>query len=231
MMKLSDIHSHFIYGMDDGAQTRQEMEEMLDSAWADGVSALVATPHMTPGVYSFPEERFVRHFEQATAYCQSRGYAMKLYPGAEVLYTPALEQYLFNHRLPTLAGCSSYVLLEFAPAIHFAEISAAVELLERNGYIPILAHVERYKALVGSNIYRLKEGHSVLYQVNCNTVIQGDGFFRKIQVNKWFRDGLIDYVASDSHNCHSRKTRMTEAYSVLGNRYGDEYASRLVGRI
>ena len=64
-MKFSDIHSHFVYGMDDGAQTVQDMEAMLDAAVADGVGCLIATPHMTPGVHPFNEERFWRHLFEA----------------------------------------------------------------------------------------------------------------------------------------------------------------------
>ena len=227
-MKFSDIHSHFVYGMDDGAQTAQDMEAMLDAAVADGVGCLIATPHMTPGVHPFNEERFWRHLSEARAYCQIRGYSLRLYGGAEILYTPALEHYISSHALPTLAD-SQNVLLEFAPAIPFAEITAAVDLLERNGYVPILAHVERYKALSGLNIYRLKEQHSVLYQVNCSTVIDGEGLFKDMQLRRWFRDELIDYVASDSHNCQLRKTRMKIAFTILSKRFGVEYARRLVG--
>lgn len=228
MMKFSDIHSHFVYGMDDGAQTAQDMEAMLDAAVADGVGCLIATPHMTPGVHPFNEERFWRHLSEARAYCQIRGYSLRLYGGAEILYTPALEHYISRHDLPTLSN-SQNVLLEFASTIPFAEITAAVDLLERNGYVPILAHVERYKALSGLNIYRLKEQHSVLYQVNCSTVIDGEGLFKDMQLRRWFRDELIDYVASDSHNCRMRKTRMKSAFTILSKRFGVEYARRLVG--
>ena len=227
-MRFSDIHSHFVYGMDDGAQTAQEMEAMLDAAAADGVGRLIATPHMTPGVQPFHEERFWRHLLEARAYCQICRYSLNLYAGAEVLYTPALEHYMSSHALPTLAN-SQNVLLEFTPTIPFAEIAAAVDLLERNGYIPILAHVERYKALSGLNIYRLKEQSSALYQVNCSTVIDGEGLFKDMQLSRWFRDELIDYVASDSHNCQARKTRMKKAYTILSKRFGVEYARRLVG--
>ena len=227
-MKFSDIHSHFVYGMDDGAQTVQDMEAMLEATVADGVGCLIATPHMTPGVHPFHEERFWRHLSEARAYCQIRGYSLKLYGGAEILYTPALEHYISSHALPTLAN-SQNVLLEFASAIPFAEITAAVDLLERNAYVPILAHVERYKALSGLNIYRLKEQHSVLFQVNCSTVIDGEGLFKDMQLRRWFRDELIDYVASDSHNCQVRKTRMKNAYTILSKRFGVKYARRLVG--
>ena len=227
-MKFSDIHSHFVYGMDDGAQTVQDMEAMLDAAVADGVGCLIATPHMTPGVHPFNEERFWRHLFEARTYCQARGYSLNLYAGAEVLYTPALEHYMSRHALPTLAN-SQNVLLEFAPAISFTEIASAVDLLDRSGYVPILAHIERYKALSGLNIYRLKKQHSVLYQVNCSAVIDGEGLFKDMQLRRWFRDELIDHVASDSHNCRLRKTRMKSAFTILSKRFGVEYARRLVG--
>ena len=227
-MKFSDIHSHFVYGMDDGAQTAQDMEAMLDAAVADGVGCLIATPHITPGLHPFNEDRFWRHLLEARAYCQIRGYSLNLYAGAEVLYTPALEHYMSRHALPTLAN-SQKVLLEFAPAIPFAEITDAVDLLERNGYVPILAHIERYKALSGLNIYQLKEQHSVLYQVNCSAVIDGEGLFKDMQLRRWFRDELIDHVASDSHNCRLRKTRMKSAFTILSKRFGVEYARHLVG--
>lgn len=228
MMKFSDIHSHFVYGMDDGAQTVQDMKAMLDAAVADGVGCLIATPHMTPGIQPFNEERFWRHLLEARAYCRIREYSLNLYAGAEVLYTPALEHYMSSHALPTLAD-SQNVLLEFAPAIPFAEIASAVDLLERNAYVPVLAHVERYKALWGGNIYRLKEQHSVLYQVNCSAVIDGEGLFKDMQLRRWFRDELIDHVASDSHDCRLRKTRMKRAFTILSKRFGVEYARRLVG--
>ena len=227
-MKFSDIHSHFVYGMDDGAQTMQDMEAMLDAAVADGVGSLIATPHMAPGVQPFNEERFWRHLLEARAYCQIQGYSLQLYGGAEILYTPALEHYMSSHALPTLAN-SQKVLLEFVPTISFAEITAAVDLLERNGYVPILAHMERYKALSGLNIYRLKEQSSVRYQVNCSAVVDEEGLLKDMQLRKWFQDELIDYVASDSHNCRPCKAGMKNAFTILSKRFGAEYAKRLVG--
>ena len=51
MMGFTDLHSHFVYGVDDGARTRADMEAMLDAAYADGIVSMFATPHITP-VYS-----------------------------------------------------------------------------------------------------------------------------------------------------------------------------------
>ena len=227
MMKFADVHSHFVYGVDDGAKTQEEMKAMLDAAWQDDVTTLVATPHRTPGVHPFDEALFKRRLAEARDYCQIRSYAMNLWAGAEILYTPALEQYMTCHPLPTL-GSTRNVLIEFSPAISYSEIAAAVELLERNGYVPVLAHVERYKALTFSRLYRLKRQSDVLCQVNCSTVLDGMGPLQNLRLHKWFRDEMIDIVASDSHNCQTRKTRMKSAYSTLSHRFGEEYADRLV---
>lgn len=228
-MKFSDIHAHFVYGMDDGAQTQSDMEAMLDAAWRDDVAKLIATPHITPGIQPFDNERFRRRLNEARSYCRRRGYAMELCAGAEVLYTPALAYYVRENPLPALDN-SQRVLIEFANAISYAEIASAVTLLEEHGYIPVIAHVERYRALAGFNAYRLKKHSGALYQVNGHTLINKNGFFRDQWIHRWFCDQLIDFVASDCHSCNVRKTCMKSAYAVLVKRYGVAYADRLTGR-
>ena len=57
----TDIHSHVIWGVDDGAVQKAETFRMLKEAVADGIGTIICTPHMTPGVYKFPEEDFLEH--------------------------------------------------------------------------------------------------------------------------------------------------------------------------
>lgn len=227
MSEFTDIHSHLIYGVDDGAKTREEMEAMLDAAHADGIAFLFATPHVTPGVEPFDQALYEARLEEARAYCRRKGYDMALYPGAEILYTPWMEQYAARRRLPTLAG-SDYLLLECVPDIAYAELDAALSFLERAGYVTVLAHVERYKCLRGRGAYRLRARHDIRYQVNCAAVLGGHGFFADRRVLKWLRAGLIDFVASDSHNCHGRPTRMRQAYARLVRQCGREAAARMM---
>ena len=89
MSGFTDYHAHFVYGVDDGAQTREEMYAMLDAAAADGVRHLFATSHSTPGMEHFPQEVYDRHLALARAYCTQKGYDLKLEHGSELLYTPA----------------------------------------------------------------------------------------------------------------------------------------------
>ena len=71
---LADIHAHFVYGMDDGARTREDMEAMLDAAYADGITSLVATPHMTPGIKPFNPDIFRLRLEETARQARAHGF-------------------------------------------------------------------------------------------------------------------------------------------------------------
>lgn len=230
MTGFTDIHSHFVYGVDDGAKTREDMEAMLDAAHADGITSLFATSHMTPGVRAFDLAAYQKHLDEARSYCQSRHYAMKLYSGAEIMYTPALRHYTVDHRLPTLAG-SDYVLMEFVPDVTLQEIGTALDLMERYGYVTVLAHIERYACLFHGNAAReLKACHDIRYQVNANTILKELGFFRTRCIRKWFQNQLVDFIASDAHDVRTRPYLMKRAYAGLTRKYGQDYARQLTGR-
>lgn len=229
-MGYTEIHSHFVYGVDDGADTREEMFGMLDEAHQSGITALYATPHCVPGMEPFPEAIFREHLDEARAYCLHKGYALTLMSGAELLYTPQLHFYIKDHPLPTLEG-SNRVLLEFAPGIAAADIRRAVELLLQHGYTPVLAHIERYHCLFSGGLCeKLKRMYPVEYQVNARTVVSCPlPLLKRMTVSGWFRKGLIDYVASDAHNTTTRPFLTHQAHSSLTERVDKRYADRLVG--
>ena len=225
---FTDIHAHFVYGVDDGPSTLEGMQRMLDMAYADGITSLFATPHTTPGIYPFPIERFRSHLREAETYCEQMGYEMTLYEGAEILYTPAIERFAYEGNLPTLAG-SDRILMEFVPDISLAELKQALSLMRQCGYRTVMAHVERYACLYGRAAYRLKQQFDVDFQMNCTTVLTGRGFLRDLWIKKWLKDGLIDFIATDSHDCERRPTQMQQAYEMLENKYGSSCACRMTG--
>ena len=224
-----DIHTHIVYGVDDGPQSLEDMQAMLDEAYLGGIKAIYATSHSTPGIDDFPEEVYSAHLEEAKAYCAQRGYDIRLYTGTEILYTPAFRNYLERHPLRTL-GDSECVLMEFVPNVSFEEVEAAVSMVENAGYIPILAHIERYECLFGRRSYRLKREHTVRYQVNCRTLVRTNmGFLKKWQLRRWFKKELIDYVASDMHDLKARRNRMGASARALEKFSCQAYIARLMG--
>lgn len=229
MKGFTDIHSHFLYGIDDGARSKTEMEAMLDAAYADGISSLFATPHATPGVYPLDSMLIRRRLAEASAYCRMKGYDIELHAGAEILYTPAIERFAIEGWLPTLSD-SSNVLLEFVPDITFQELKTAIDMLMRSGYCIILAHAERYDCLFHrGNIYRLKDKYGVQYQMNCSSVLKDRGFIKEHHMKSWLKREIIDFIATDSHDTDKRPSQMRAAYTILKRKYRKAYVDRLFG--
>ncbi len=227
---FTEIHGHFIYGVDDGAQTEETMTAMLDAAAGQGVTRIFATSHVTPGMEAFPQERYERHLEKARAYCKQQGYDIRLYPGAELLYNPALEAYAREHSLPML-GDSEWVLMEYLPTVSAKELERGLEQVAQCGYSILLAHIERYPCLEKHGLLeKLQESYPVKYQVNCSTVLEPGGFWRKRRLDHWFKEGLVEVIASDAHNDSSRPVKIAAAYERLKQQYGEEAADRLTGR-
>ena len=211
MSGFTDYHAHFVYGVDDGARTREEMFAMLDAAAADGVTRLFATSHSTPGMEPFPRDVYQRHLDFARAYCAEKGYDLMLESGSELLYTPAAAYAAAEHSLVTLGG-TDWVLLEFVPDVAAAEVETALRQITGSGALP-----------------RLKEQYGIRCQVNAATVLEG-GFFQRRKLDRWLKDGLVDAISSDAHNCTTRATRMQAAYERLCGILGQPDADALTGR-
>ena len=76
---------------------------------------------------------------------------------------------------------------------------------------------------------RLKEQYGIRCQVNAATVLEG-GFFQRRKLDRWLKDGLVDAISSDAHNCTTRATRMQAAYERLCGILGQPDADALTGR-
>ena len=225
-----DLHTHVVYGVDDGARTEEQMRAILDAAAANGITTLVATTHATPGLEAFPQERYQRHLDAAQAYCQQQGYGLRLYPGAELLYNPMLRDAARENGLPTLAG-TDWVLMEFLPQTSAKELENGLEEVAVCGYSILMAHVERYRCLESRGLLeKLKARYPVACQMNGSTVLEPGSFWKRRRVERWLSSGVIDVVASDAHNTTSRPVNLREAYQKLKLTFGEETADRLTGR-
>ena len=72
MASYFDLHSHLLFGVDDGAKTKEEMFAMLDMAYADGTRAICLTPHFSPylfgDTYESSQDKIAYYFEQSKKY-------------------------------------------------------------------------------------------------------------------------------------------------------------------
>ena len=229
MSNFVDIHHHLVYGVDDGARTFEDMQQMILQAVNQQVSDIVCTSHATPRGRSFPMELYLWHLQRAQLWIAQEGLPVRLYPGCEVLYSDHSARQIREGMFPTLAGTSA-VLVEFTPDTDFDRMCDAARQIGNLGYSVIFAHVERYQALRNlKHVNTLREDYGVYMQMNTNTVITKKGFFFDRWVRHMLDEGYVDCVASDAHNVTSRVCRMRLCYEMLKERYGREAALDMCG--
>ena len=219
---MIDIHSHFLPGMDDGSASPEETVQMLRLSWQQGVKTIAATPHF----YALEDNpgSFLKRRQEAIDRVDYDPQTMpKVLMGAEVTYFAGLSR---SEDLDKLCIGDTRALLIEMPLRPWSkhEIQDICDLV-RQGYIPVIAHINRYMKKGQIPTYDqmlLSEG--VLFQCNA------DFFLERMSRNKAFRMlklGQIHFLGSDSHNMTRRISRMDEARQAIVKKLGPEAMERL----
>jgi protein-tyrosine phosphatase len=212
-----DIHSHVLYGLDDGAKTCEQSVEMLEIAARSGTTDIVATPHAS-GQYVFDpemiEQRIAELSEKAT---------VRIYPGCDfhlqfdniedALADP--EKYTINHK--------GYLLVEFPHLSIFSETDAILMRLLEAGIVPIITHPERNAQLQRQvdDLARWVD-FGCYVQVTASSYVGSFGRAAQACAHDLMRRGLTHFVASDAHDCRLRRPSLREAYAWLAERWDEE---------
>lgn len=215
MTPFFDLHTHLLFGVDDGAKTKDEMFAMLDMAYADGTRAICLTPHFSPYLFGDTYESSQNAFGVLADYAAKAYPDLRLFLGHELGYFEACPEVLRSGRCRTLGG-SRYLLVDFPEDVSFFEIRNAMSRLRSEGYTPVLAHTERYPCLVGNlkwvKAFREEGG---IVQVNASSAVGGWGRTAKAQWKKLVKGGLVHIVSSDGHNLTTRQPRISVCMPYL----------------
>ena len=226
-MKLVDIHCHMLYGVDDGADSANLMRRMIDCAYRDGVGEICMTPHYNPVYFRCVPETVLNRYKEAVMYVSERYPDMRLYLGQEIYYHHDCVEELVSGKCLTLNRTRN-VLVEFGPYDDRSVISAGVSHLLTSGFIPVIAHVERYEAF-HKNKSEMQNLRSLgaLIQVNAASILGQRGFFVKRFVMSLIKAGLVDIVADDCHDMKDKAPCLGEAYRVVCRKFGERTGRRL----
>lgn len=215
MASYFDLHSHLLFGVDDGAKTKEEMFAMLDMAYADGTRAICLTPHFSPYLFGDTYESSQTVFEVLREYAEKTYPDLKLFLGHELGYYDGCIEALESGRCRTVAG-SRYVLVDFPEDVEFFQIECAVRRLRGAGYRPILAHAERYRCLA-SHMRWIEDFHNSggVVQVNAADAVGAWGRAAKSMWKKLVKSRLVDIVSSDGHNLTARQPKLSVCMDLL----------------
>lgn len=225
-----DIHHHLVWGMDDGPRSFEQSADMLRAASRDEISHIIATTHATPGINDFDTAVYHSRLDALNEYSALHKLNITVLPGAEIMYTDKTTECLRMGKIPSLAN-SAYVLVEFRQDADYEYIYDAARSLANGGYVPVIAHAERYASLFKhpGRIIEIKEQFDARIQVNCSTILNTKGRLQRRALEKVLRLEHPDYVATDSHNTGSRAVCMRECYCALAEMLDARSAMALVG--
>ncbi|MDA2932704.1 hypothetical protein MYX82_00010 [Acidobacteria bacterium AH-259-D05] len=236
-MDFIDIHTHILPGVDDGAGSIDETLAMLRIAYDSGTRKMVATPHMF--MHLFHNNDFVEirdRFEQfkldLDSYQDKFPYLREidLYLGAENYACPEFLEALDQGCVLTLNG-SRYLLVEVFPMFPFGQMKAVIEKIFSAGYMPVIAHAERYAAIQEDPL-RMEPlwQQGCVVQVNARSVTGASGSRVKKCADKLLGEGLVDVIATDGHRPGWRPPDLQGVFRKLEQKYGqDEVKGWMVG--
>lgn len=227
-MGYIDVHSHVLPGLDDGAQDMQQSLEMLRIAESEGITDIIATPHYKSGRFRADSGEVSKRLHKLQTAAKEEGLAIRLYSGTEIYYHSELEEKLEKQEIHTL-NQTDCVLVEFSPFENYSYIRNAADDIMSLGYVPIIAHVERYQCLLKDDkkVKELKDMGCGI-QVNASSITGDFGFAAKRFTRKLLKQKLIDYIGTDAHNTEKRKPAMQKCADVLYKKCDAKYADALL---
>ena len=173
-------------------------------------------------------EKVKERFEKLCAAKDSDGELsdMNLYLGCEIYYYPSVIEWLEEGRVSSLAG-SGYVLLEFGFTMDKRMIFEGVSAVMNAGYLPVVAHVERYEKLL-SDIGNVRE----LISRGAYIQINSEAFYARHKVKsfvkKLLKNEMVHFLATDAHDTWHRGPYLADAARYVSKHYGEDYCQRLL---
>jgi len=212
-----DIHCHVLYGLDDGAKTREESVEMLEIAARSGTTDIVATPHANSH-YAFRPDLIAERIADLAP-----SSPVRVHPGCDFhLQFDNIEDAVSDPEKYTI-NRKGYLLVEFPDVGVFPETGTILARLIDAGMTPIISHPER-------NLDLRRRVDDLASWVEAGSFVQVTaasftGLFGRAAKQSAFdllERGLVHFVASDAHDTKIRTTNLSEAFGLLAAARGEE---------
>lgn len=226
-MRFVDIHAHVLPGIDDGAQDVDTAVKILEMMQEQGITDVFATPHFDASQYSVEEFNLdVSEGKKLLLDATNGKEVPDVHIGCEVYYFPGISRSSGIKNL-TLGG-SKFLLLELCYGQPITEkvLNEIVDLYNKFGIVPIIAHIERYSKEKGfRNLLELIRQKVCMAQVNASSLV--DKGHKRFAL-KLIKKGYISFIASDAHSVVYRPPLMDKAFETVKNNLGQEYVDALL---
>ena len=221
---MIDIHCHIVPNIDDGAKNLDEALEMSKIAYNEGIRKIINTSHYHPSFDYKKGKELLASVKDFNNILKLNNLDIEVLIGNELYYSEDIIEIIEQKEFYSLNN-SRYLLIEFPPLNFPKNILDIIYEIKIRGYIPILAHVERYKRIQEdvNLIYEcINEG--ALIQVNSSSIIGKNGKEIKNISEILLDNNMIHFIATDAHSSTRRRPMVMETYDYISKKYGDKKA-------
>ena len=219
---MIDIHCHILHGIDDGPSTIEESIEMARIAYRDGITKIVATPHIRDSRHHGGV--IVEKVNLLNTLLRDKHIPVEILQGADVSAQIAgggLSDYTINQ--------TKYILIEFP---HMFLPKNARDLLFRmraGGYYPIITHPERNLSVISHPelLFEMLETGTFV-QVTAESLTGSFGIDIQQCACHLLKKGVVTFLATDAHSSTQRPPVLSDGLRVAEKKIGKEKAAALV---
>lgn len=200
----TDIHSHLIPGIDDGADTMEQSIEILKEFERLGYKKVITTPHTMSDYYPNTPEIILSGLEKLREAVVSNQINLTVEAASEYNLDADFEKLVEQGELLTFGD--NYVLFELPFFQEPPMLNDVIWKMQMKNYQPVLAHVERYTFWFDDwqRIEEIKE-RNVLFQLNVNSLTGHYGPEVKKIAERLIDNDMVDFLGSDCHNMNHIK--------------------------
>lgn len=228
--RLIDIHTHILPGLDDGAEKWKDALAMARMSVKAGVGVVLATSHSRERGRESAEYlvRYVRTLNRFRSLLAEYQIPLQIGAGMEIMADGHVAERLDAGEVLTL-NKTRYALVEFELDSPVQFIYRELDRLLDRGYVPVVAHPERYHCITRSvEDAAIWTEMGALLQINKGSIL--GGFGKEIQTNadQLLRMGIVYALASDAHRPYIRTPDIRELIEVLHTDYGENAVKMLL---
>jgi len=202
-----DLHSHFIPGIDDGAQSMEESLSLLRGMEALGYEKVITTPHIMVDVYRNTPKIIKEGLLSLREAAKAEGIQVEIEAAAEYYLDEGFYDHLHSDEVMSINN--KYLLFETSYASKPLQLEEMIFEIAAAGYVPLMAHPERYRYVSDplKEYSRFKE-LGVLFQLDLNSLGGYYGKDAKKKAEILSEKGMVDFLGSDVH--HLKQTRFLD---------------------
>ncbi len=227
---MIDIHTHIVYGVDDGARDFEESVEMIQMAFNTGTRKMVATSHYMRDTFPYDLHIYKVRLEELNSYCSSNHIQLEIVKGNELFLTAESIKDIESGMVNTL-GDSNYVLVEISSFMKMSQAEELMDIIVNNGKQILIAHVERLD-IVLSDFQRVKRWieKGYCFQINGSSLLKKEYEEHYKAAHKLMSRGMVHIISSDGHRSNRRRPVLDKAYDYCAKTLGEEGANLLFRR-